>query len=301
MNKNQISRYIWLVDLLNRHESLSRAEISDYWVKSEFGDGNPMPERTFFNYRRAVEDIFHIDILVDKRGRYYIDRDITDSHKSLTNWLLDSYAVNEAFKMNENASDWVEVEDVPSARGYLPQVLEAIRDLRKISFSYQGFNRSRVEQDIVYRPYFLKRYKQRWYMLGLREKSGELRTYALDRILSLKLLSDEFKRPADLCISEVFGNVLGITTSKAEVRTVRLKATPIQAKYFRALPLHQSQTEEVADGYSIFTYKLKLNYELVHELLGLGSAVTVLEPKELRVMVTVELQEALANYIPGGK
>lgn len=297
MSTDLISRYIWMVDMLNRHEKLSRAELSRLWLRSPLSDGNPLPERTFFNYRRAIEEIFHIDILCNRRGEYYIDRNTSRSSKTLTNWLLDSYAVNMALKDSDDASEMVEVEDVPSARGFLPVVLDAIRDNSKIKFTYAGFNRSRAEHDIVFHPYFLKRYKQRWYMLGYKEKNKEQRTYALDRVKEMTVMPDKFSRPKNLDINDVFGNIIGITDSKADIRTIRLKVTPMQAKYFRALPFHASQQEEVvADDYSIFTYKLKLNYELVHELLSYGTDVEVLEPIELRLMVTNTLSETLAQY-----
>lgn len=296
MTKDQITRYIWLVDVLKRYGRLSRREISDLWQKSAIGDGIPMPERTFFHYRRNIEECFHIDIECDRDGRYGIVTEQSESERTLSNWLLDSYAVNEALKMSDNAAEWVEVEDVPSARRWLPPVLEAIRDSTKVTFSYLGFNRSRTEQGIVFHPYLLKRYKQRWYVAGLKEKSGEVRTYALDRIQSLESSTERFERPTDFDTSEIFGNIIGITASKADVRTVKLMTTPIQAKYFRALPLHSSQSEAVGDGYSIFTYRLKLNYELVHEIMGLGSDVKVLEPKELQVMVKTALKEALSLY-----
>lgn len=297
MSTDLISRYIWMVDMLNRHEKLSRAELSRLWLRSPLSDGNPLPERTFFNYRRAIEEIFHIDILCNRKGEYYIDRNTSRSSKTLTNWLLDSYAVNMALKDSDDASEMVEVEDVPSARGFLPIVLDAIRDNAKIKFTYAGFNRSRAEHDIVFHPYFLKRYKQRWYMLGLKEKSGEQRTYALDRVKEMIVTQDKFKRPLDLDINDVFGNIIGITASKANVRTVRLKVSPIQAKYFRALPFHSSQKEEViADDHSVFSYQLKLNYELVHEIISYGPDVEVLEPVELRLMVTNTLSDTLAKY-----
>ena len=106
-----------------------------------------------------------------------------------------------------------------------------------------------------------------------------------------------YKIPKGLEISDVLGNIVGVTSSKADERTVRLKATRTQAKYFRALPLHRSQEEELIDTeYSIFRYKLKLNYELVHELMSLGDGVKVLEPKELQIMVTNELRKALDQY-----
>lgn len=297
MGKELISKYIWILDTLNRHERLSREEISRLWLRSALSDGNPMPERTFFHYRRAIEDIFHIDIPCDRQGRYYIDRNTSRSSKALTNWLVDSYAVNMALKDNDDASQMVEVEDVPSARGHLPAVLDAIRDSVKVRFTYAGFNRSRAEHDIIFHPCFLKRYKQRWYMIGIKEKNGELRTYALDRIREMVLTTEKFKRPKNLDMDDIFGNIIGVTTSKADVRTIRLRATPMQAKYFRALPLHESQVEEeIADDYSVFSYRLKLNYELVHELLSLGNGVKVLDPPELRVMVTTALRETLALY-----
>ena len=77
---------------------------------------------------------------------------------------------------------------------------------------------------------------------------------------------------------------------------MKIRATPQQAKYFRALPLHHSNQDEIHDNYSIFTYRLKLNYELLKELLGYGAGVTVLAPKELQLMVTDELRQSLRQY-----
>ncbi|MCM1153187.1 MAG: WYL domain-containing protein [Muribaculum sp.] len=296
MTKDLVRRYVWMVDILKRHGHLSRREISELWLKADVGDGNPLPERTFFHYRRAIEEIFHIDILCDAEGRYYIDPDTSRAAMSLSNWLLDSYAVNEALSMDEQVASWVEVEDVPSAREHLPHALDALRRSLKVRFTYGGFKRTLPEEDILFTPYLLKRYKNRWYMIGLKEDKKELRTYALDRVKSLSITEEAFVRPKDLDISEIFSNIIGVTSSPNEVREVKLQATPMQAKYFRALPLHPTQTELVADDYSIFTYRLKINYELVHELMALGGAVKVLAPAELRVMVKNALSEALDQY-----
>ncbi len=296
MARDLVSRYVWIVDTLNRYGHLTREEIDRLWMRSPQGDGNPIPPRTFFHYRRAIEENFHIDILCNRNGEYYIDHGDDDRNRLLTNWLLDSYAVNNAVKESHAASDRVLVEDVPSARDYLPIVLDAIGASEKIRFTYAGFNRSRPETDIVFHPYFVKRYKQRWYMVGLREKTGDIRTYALDRVKEMKLMSSNFEMPQDIDPSQFFDNIIGITLTKAPVRIVKIRATPQQAKYFRALPLHHSQQEEIHDKYSIFTYRLKLNYELVHELLGYGAGVTALAPKELQVMITDELRRTLAQY-----
>ena len=134
-------------------------------------------------------------------------------------------------------------------------------------------------------------------MLGRKEKVAGLKTYALDRVKSLVILDRKYEMPEDIDSNDVFGSIIGITSSKAEVRTVKLRVSRTQAKYFRALPLHHSQTEELTgDDYSVFTYRLKLNYELVHEIMALGDAVKVLEPRELRLMVVEEFRKALLQY-----
>ncbi len=294
MAKDLIAKYVWIVDTLNRYGKLSRQDIDDLWMQSPHSDGNPLPERTFYHYRRAIEENFHIDILCNRNGEYYIDPGENPESNALANWLLDSYAVNSAVK-DSTATGRIIVEDVPSSREFLPNVLEAISRSEKVSFTYAGFNRSRPESEILFHPYFVKRYKQRWYMIGLREKSGDLRTYALDRVKALNIVASKFEMP-DIEPEELFKNVLGMTLSKAPAKTVKIQATPQQAKYFRALPLHSTQQEEITDNYSIFTYQLKLNYELVHEILSYGAAIKVLQPRELKVMVEEELKATLSQY-----
>lgn len=297
MNKNLITRYIWLVDMLRTYGRLTREQINELWKRSPMGDGESIPERTFYHYRRSVEEIFGIEIGCNRKGEYFINEEEGDYRNGLRDWLLDSFAVSNLLADSSDVAERVEVEEVPSAREFLQPVVSALRERVAIRFDYAGFNRSRMERNIEFYPYYLKRYKQRWYMLGLRTRSGDLRTYALDRVKAVEETGDHFELPAGLTIGELFGNILGVTSSKAEERTVRLRTTRTQAKYFRALPLHHSQEEELTGpDHSIFKYRLKLNYELVHELMSLGDGVKVLEPRELQLMVTNELRKALEQY-----
>lgn len=293
--KELINKYVWIVDTLTRYNRLTRDELNELWVRSGQSDGNPIPARTFYYYRRAIEENFHIDILCDPSGHYYIEESGKAQNRVVTNWLLESYAVNSAMKESSVPQDRVAVEDVPSAREYLPAVLQSIGDAHKITFTYAGFSRSRPEAGIVFHPYFVKRYKQRWYMIGLREKSEDIRTYALDRVTQLSVTNDSFEMPP-LKPGPFFENLIGITSSKADVKTVVIRTTPTQAKYFRALPFHSTQQETLHDSYSEFTYRLKLNYELVHELLSFGDSVQVLAPKELILMLTSQLRDTLSLY-----
>ncbi len=157
MTRDLFSRYAWIIDTLTRYEKLSRERLNQLWMRSHLSEGKPLPERTFYHYRRSIEENFHIDILCNSQGEYYIDPASLNRNKTLTNWMLDNYAVNGAISEAGEASERVSVEDVPSAREHLPFVLEAIRNSEKIRFTYAGFSRSRAERDIILAPYLLKR------------------------------------------------------------------------------------------------------------------------------------------------
>ena len=62
MARDLFSRYVWIVDTITRYGSISRERLNQLWLRSHLSDGNPIPERTFFHYRRAIEENFHIDI-----------------------------------------------------------------------------------------------------------------------------------------------------------------------------------------------------------------------------------------------
>ena len=300
MAQDLVRRHIWLIDTLDKYGKLTRKEISRLWQDSYLSDGNPLPERTFHHHRRSIEQNFHITISCNSAGEYSIDETESAKEVAFCRFLLNSFVVNDTLVEMPEVSRYIMVEDIPSSREFLPKVLEAIKRKVKLVFSYQGFNRSLPDRNIRFLPFFAKLYKQRWYMIGIKESLGKVRTYALDRVIDMRLLNEECDRPDDVSPEDFFENCLGVTQSKAPVRTIRLKVNYKQAKYFRALPLHHSQ-EEIISGpeYSIFTYKLKINYELIHEILSFGSFVTVEAPTELKVQVMNEMQRMIANYSMG--
>ena len=295
MAKDKIAYYIWIVDTILKHGRISKSSLNDLWVKSPYSGGNPMADRTFYKYRRGIEESFSIEILCDPDGSYRIDSNESPYVKQFTDWTLNNSAATSVMQELGSSSGRVQIEDVPSAREFLPIVSQAMSKSHRIVFTYAGFARSRPEVGILFSPYFLKLYKQRWYMFGLKDGGG-LRTYALDRVTEMEVTSIKFKMPRGMKMEDYFGSIIGITSSRAPVRDVVIQTTATRAKYLRALPLHHSQHEEVHDFYSVFHYKLKLNYELVSELMAMGPDVTVIAPRELQLMMIERLQKSLENY-----
>ncbi len=294
MPHDLFNRYLWLIDTIRRYGRITRADIDELWRRSQFSDGNPLPRRTFCNYRAAAEELFKVEIRCDPvTFEYYIDE---DGGEAVTEWLLNAAATHEVISHSRDMSDRIFVEDVPSAREFLAPVIDALRNRRRVQFTYQPFYRTVPTTGIVLEPYFVKLFRQRWYVVGRHVEQKRIKTYALDRIVGLRLLPENFKPDASFDASAYIANSFGIVVSATPVRNVALKVDARLAKYFRALPLHASQEEFIHDDYSIFHYRLRVSLDLVEEILKYGSRVEVLSPPELRTLVADELAKAAALY-----
>lgn len=296
MAKDLLSKYIWLIDTIKRHGRITRGEINRCWESSALSNGEPIARRTFYNYRQAIEDLFDINIECDPSTfEYYISEE--DKHReSVTNWLLNSTATNSLITSARDVSDRVFLEDVPSARNHLAVLIEALRSSARVKFDYHPYNRSLPSKDVVIEPYFTKIFKQRWYVVGRSTKDDKIKTYALDRMSDVNQLPDRFSMPEDFDPELYFKDAFGIIVDQSEPKKITIRTDSTQAKYFRALPLHHSQTEMVHDQYSVFEYKMRITNDLISELLSYGPRITVLSPPELRTIIITETKRALDNY-----
>ena len=297
MARNLINRYVWLVDTISRYGRITLKDLNAAWLRSEISEGKPLARRTFFHYRDGVEERFDINIKCDKATfEYYIDDKDEEDNARLRSWLVDSVSMSGTLSNARDISSRIMLENVPSAREHLPVVIDALKQNRRIRFSYKSYTRALPTDGIVLEPYFVKIFKQLWYVIGLNVKDGQIKTYSLDRMSNLNLLQDLFDMPENVNPSEFFKDCFGIITNQNSAKRIVLRVEPTQAKYFRALPLHSSQQEEVHDNYSIFTYKMRITYDLKEELMSHGASIEVMEPQELKTLILTELQQALNNY-----
>lgn len=296
MARDLFNRYVWLVDTLKRYGRMTRSEIDACWLRSRFSDGRPLPRRTFYNYRQAIEELFDITVECDQATfEYYISEE--DAHsESVTDWLLNSAATNDILSGSRDVASRIFIENVPSAREYLGVVIDALRIGHTLRFNYHPYTRSLPTTGVVIEPYLLKIFKQRWYVTGRNVAEGRIKTYALDRMKEVVVTSDKFTVSPSFDAESYFNDSFGIVVSQNEPKRIVLRVDHRQAKYFRALPLHHSQTEMINDEYSIFHYRLRITDDFVAELLSYGPSVTVLEPPELRAIMKTRLTETLNGY-----
>ena len=296
MQYELLHRYIWLVDTIRRHGRITLDEINSQWLLASMSNGKPFSRRTFFNYRNAAQRLLGVYIDCDLSTYEYFIEQQGEGRLSLNDWLLDSMSINETLRDSRDMANRVVLENVPSARDHLATIIDAMRQNHRIRFSYRSYTRSQHSM-VELEPYFVKIFKQLWYVIGHNVGDKRIKTYALDRMSSLVIDADrQFEYPQGFSPQEFFKDCFGITTNQNEPKRIVLRVEPTQAKYFRALPLHPSQQEVVHDRYSIFSYRMRLTYDLREELLSHGSAIEVLEPAELKVLIREELRKALEQY-----
>ena len=297
MARNLINRYVWLVDTISRYGRITLKDLNKAWLLSEISEGKPLARRTFFHYRDGVEEMFDIDIKCDKSTfEYYISDAGSEENARLRSWLVDSISLSGTLGNARDISSRIILENVPSARKHLPLIIEALKQNQRIRFSYKSYTRSQPTDGIVLEPYFVKIFKQLWYVIGVNVKDGVIKTYSLDRMSNLNLQQEIFEMPEYVKPSQFFKDCFGIITNRNEPKRIVLRVEPTQAKYFRALPLHSSQQEVIHDNYSIFTYKMRITYDLKEEIMSHGATIEVLEPMELKTLIRTELVNALNNY-----
>ncbi|MBQ7691342.1 MAG: WYL domain-containing protein [Muribaculaceae bacterium] len=289
--------YLWLVDTIRRYGHITLEELSRQWQLSPLSGGEPLARRTFHTWRNAAEELLDVSITCNRSTYEYYVEEPGDGQRTIHDWLLDSMALSAALRSAGDIANRIVLENVPSAREHLPMIIDALKQNIRICFDYKAHTRTMRTKDIVLEPYFVKIFKQLWYVIGFNVKDGKIKTYALDRMSDLTLLAgDTFVMPDDFSPAAFFADCFGITTNQNEPKHIVLRVEPTQAKYFRALPLHPSQHEEVHDTYSVFHYQMRITYDLREELLSHGSDIEVLQPPELKLQISEELKKALDNY-----
>ena len=297
-----LHKYIWLVNTFVRAgmSGLSLGELSDRW---EQRFDSPYSRRTFNNHREAVGEVFGICIKCNRStNRYFIEysEDVSDESAE-TAWLINTFTVNNILSLGkERLSGRVSVEDIPSGDMHLTTIMEAMTENREISIKYRKYT-SQEETTYTLRPYAVKEFAKRWYIVGYCIERSAIRVYGLDRIAGLEISGRNFKMPRGFDIDETFATSFGIYLPEGRAETIRFRVPVTEARYIRDLPLHSSQKEVSSPehqrpGFVTFEIFVCPNTALTMEFCKHGSRLEVLSPVHIREAVFNELQKATALY-----
>lgn len=290
-------KYVWLIKaLLGRWKTYE--ELKRKWYDEKEED---LPPRTFIRWKEAIMNTFGIHIVNEgcPPYRYYIENEEDIKKNSIESWMLSTISVGNTLSGCQRIKGRIVIERVPSGEEYLQTVIEAMKVNRVLNMTYHSFWHDH-ESTFDVEPYCVKLFRQRWYMVG--KSALGVKTYALDRIVSLRTKEGKFEMEEGWSAEDYFNGRFGIIVDgNAGIETVRLKAYGRQADYIRTLKIHESQEEEEkgeqnGEKYSIFRYRLRPTFDLLQEILWHRDSVEVLEPQWFRQEVAGTIDAMRERY-----
>lgn len=278
---------------------MSFQEISEMWQKSNPGKNSRMSLRTFHQHRKAIEELFGIEIRCDLSDgyNYYVFNPEKIYGDKVRKWLLNSFSLSNLITEWHNMSGRIMLEAVASGIEYLQTIIESMQQGKIIEVDYQSFGESRKTYHME--TYAIKVYHQRLYVIGNIQEHDKIRQLALDRILDLQPTEKNYHVPESFNAEKYYANTVGIfVNEELKPQKVRIRVYGEQVDYLRTLPLHRSQEEVLCkyEEYSDFQYTLCLTPELISQLLMMGDNIEVLESQELREEMKKKIENCLTRY-----
>jgi len=207
--------------------------------------------------------------------------------------------LDKTFKLSNKNQEIISFETNPFLKGteHIAPLFKAIQNKQSLTIEYQSFKNT-VAQTIIFHPYYLKQYNNRWFLFGKHHDYNNLTNLALDRIQSIAQNSHTFDESERVDFEDYFDDFIGVTKPKGkELTKIIIKTTSQLAPYIKTKPLHGSQTkiEETKDFY-VFSIKVLPNYELEKLLLSHGEDIEVVAPPFFRNQLKKRIKKQLENY-----
>ena len=294
----KIKRYLQILQLIEKSKFATSAEMLDKIIES----GIKISDRQLKRDIESLRTEFGLDIhySVFKKGYYLDNEDLTFPYfLKLLEFSQNIDLLTSYLKEGSNISEYIEFEDYNTFKGlqYIREIAFFIKDGLEVRLKYKRFD-AKTEKEYNFQPYLLREYLNRWYVIGLLSDTDEIRTFGLDRIVSLNNSGQKFKKCKSNSIVSLFRNVIGINASDNDiVEDIELVCKPFQGNLLKTLPLHNSQKIilETPDEI-VFSYKLVVNFELKQRLLMISTQSKVTKPVSLKNEIERMLTEAQNCY-----
>lgn len=193
-------------------------------------------------------------------------------------------------------------EQNPNLKGleYLSDVIDAVSNHQPLKIEYHNYKNGGKDILFVIHPYYVKQYNNRWFLFGLDNKRKCISNLALDRIVSIQVVSDVAFIPNEtIDFDSYFDNIVGVSIPNdgVEKENIILRFTESRFPYITSKPIHKSQTV-VNEEECTISLNVKPTRELEQQILSFGSDVEVLSPVAFRTQIAEKISENYKKYFP---
>lgn len=179
------------------------------------------------------------------------------------------------------------------------QLIDAIAARRPVRIRYNSFS-ERDEITTKLQPYQLLFSRRSWYVVGRSSLHREIRTFSLLRIRALEVLDETFKTPARFSMDRYLRNAWHLIPEPGPDRRVVVRFEKMVAENVAEVLWHKTQQlRRLPDGRLDFEATVSGIMEISWWILGYGDQAEVLEPPELRDLISSRARKVVARYEGG--
>lgn len=254
-------------------------------------------KRTLQRDIREIRNIFGIDIEYSKIEKGYFIHNTETGNMNFER-MIEAFDMYNSMNLAEDLSPFIFLEKrKPQGTENLYGLLHAIKNKQQINFSYQKFGDDQASHRMV-EPYALKEFKNRWYLIGKDQKDNNIKSFALDRLISLEITTKKSQYSASYNVEENYRFCYGITSpNNLKPQHIKLSFDPYQGKYIKTLPLHNTQQILVDNDDELqISLKLCVTHDLIMELLSFGDNMKVISPNSLIKKIKTAHKNAYNQY-----
>jgi predicted DNA-binding transcriptional regulator YafY len=177
-----------------------------------------------------------------------------------------------------------------------PNLVDAIANRRVLHLTYGSLTEwETIETEL--RPYRLLFSQHAWYVLGRSSMHGEVRTFNLDRVKSLKALGKRYTVPTNFSLDRHFRNAWHMIPENGPDSHVVVRFSSFVAQNVAEVQWHKTQqTIRLDDGRLEFRATVSGLSEICWWILRYGDQAEVLKPPRLRRMIAQRAQNMAAIY-----
>lgn len=258
---------------------------------------NKISERQIRNNIDEIRNNYKIDIKKDKKGNYWIEDISEKSQKYVEMFSMIHFSIK-LFEDEQN-SNFVQLERANFIQqNHFDELIDACKNRKIISFKYTDFWWG--EREYVVKPYFLKQFRNRWYLIARitkisgekeelhQKRENQMYNFSLDRFSDNTQITDIKQTFTDNIeandfYQDCFGIIKPYTYENQEPEELILCFEEIQGRYVEKLPLHKSQEVfEKTETHIFMRFKVHISYDFVQEILHFGENVKVIAPQHLK-------------------
>jgi predicted DNA-binding transcriptional regulator YafY len=200
---------------------------------------------------------------------------------------------------NQSAIIHLDKNDGLKGLEHLDTIYQSILKKIVLKITYKSF-KAREASDIIFHPYILKEFNNRWFVVGVKNKEDKVMTFALDRINKIDYSLDENYRQIPFNGDDYYKDTVGVSVLKEEkLETCILKFDRINAPYVLTKPFHHSQQviEQQPNHSVTISVRVHHNFEFERLILGFGDSCEVIAPNGLRRRIKGKLKKAVEVYM----